>query len=88
MKHVILDCDPGHDDVLAPMMALYQTHDLDVTGVVTTAGNQSLSKVTHNAFNVLRYLHRDVPWWPEKVGPCWRVKRQSEMGMRFMDSQV
>lgn len=61
MKHVILDCDPGHDDVLALMMALYQTHDLDVTGVVTSAGNQSLSKVTHNAFNVLRYLHRDVP---------------------------
>lgn len=68
MRNVILDCDPGHDDVLALMMALYQDDELTLRGVVTSAGNQSLAKVTHNADHVLQYLHADVPLYAGEAG--------------------
>lgn len=43
---VVLDCDPGHDDALAILLA----HDaLDLRAITTVAGNQTLAKVTDNA---------------------------------------
>ncbi len=47
---VLIDCDPGHDDAIALLLALKH---LDVAGVTTVAGNQSLDKVTANALRVL-----------------------------------
>ena len=48
-KKVILDCDPGHDDAFAIMLAVQH---LDVLGITTIGGNCTLENVTKNA---LRY---------------------------------
>lgn len=47
---VVLDCDPGHDDALAIILAGHLTNLLLVS---TVAGNQSLEKTTLNALNTL-----------------------------------
>jgi purine nucleosidase len=47
-KRIILDCDPGHDDALAIMLA-HGSDELDLLAVTTVSGNQDLQKVTHNA---------------------------------------
>lgn len=53
MRHqVILDCDPGHDDAVALLLALGNPA-VDLLGVTTVAGNQTLEKVTRNALSVL-----------------------------------
>jgi len=49
---VIIDCDPGHDDAMALMLAL-ASPELEVVAVTTVAGNQTLEKVTANAIRVL-----------------------------------
>ena len=49
---VIIDCDPGHDDAMALMLAL-ASPELEVVAVTTVAGNQTLDKVTANAIRVL-----------------------------------
>jgi inosine-uridine nucleoside N-ribohydrolase len=58
---VILDCDPGHDDAIALLLAL-ASPELDVLGVTTVHGNQTLEKTTQNALRVLDLVERhDLP---------------------------
>lgn len=58
-RPVVLDCDPGHDDALAMLLA---HHALDLRGITTVAGNQMLEKVTANARRVATLAGiRDVP---------------------------
>jgi pyrimidine-specific ribonucleoside hydrolase len=58
---VILDCDPGHDDAIALLLAL-GSPELELLGVTTTYGNQTLEKTTANALRVLELAGRvDVP---------------------------
>ena len=57
---VIMDCDPGLDDVIALIMA-FANEKLDVKGVTVVAGNQTLKKVGDNALKVLSYINVDVP---------------------------
>jgi len=60
-RPVILDCDPGHDDALAILLAL-ASPELDVLGITTVAGNAGLENTTRNALRVLTLLGRtDVP---------------------------
>ena len=57
----ILDCDPGHDDAIALLLAL-ASPELELLGVTTTYGNQTLEKTTANALRVLELVGRtDVP---------------------------
>jgi len=48
MRKIILDCDPGHDDAIAMILA-QGNPAIDLVGVTTVAGNQTLEKVTRNA---------------------------------------
>ncbi|MEJ5928982.1 nucleoside hydrolase [Corynebacterium sp. H128] len=48
MKKIILDCDPGHDDAVAMLLAAAHP-DIDLLGITTIGGNQTLEKVTYNA---------------------------------------
>ena len=48
---VLLDCDPGHDDALAIMLAA-ASPAIDLLGITTVAGNQTLPKTTLNARRV------------------------------------
>lgn len=61
MIPVLIDCDPGQDDAIALLLAL-ASPELDVVGVTTVAGNQTLEKTTANALSVLELAGRaDVP---------------------------
>ncbi len=52
MKHkIILDCDPGHDDAIAILLAAHHP-DIDLLAITTVAGNQSIDKTTRNALKV------------------------------------
>jgi inosine-uridine nucleoside N-ribohydrolase len=55
---ILLDCDPGHDDAIALLLAL-ASPELELLGVTTVAGNQTLEKTTANAIRVLDFVGRD-----------------------------
>jgi inosine-uridine nucleoside N-ribohydrolase len=58
---VLIDCDPGHDDAIALLLAL-ASPEVELLGVTTVAGNQTLEKTTANALKVLEFVDRgDVP---------------------------
>lgn len=58
---VIIDCDPGHDDMMALVMA-FGCGKLDIRAVTVVAGNRNLDFVTQNALNVLSYIGaEDLP---------------------------
>lgn len=65
----VLDMDPGHDDALALLAALAV---LEVTGVTTVAGNQTLDKTTLNAHRIVRAAERTIPVAPGYSRP-WLV---------------
>ena len=48
---IILDCDPGHDDAVALLLA-WGNPDIELVGVTTVAGNQTIDKVTRNALAI------------------------------------
>jgi pyrimidine-specific ribonucleoside hydrolase len=52
---VIIDCDPGHDDAIALVLA-FASEKLDVKAVTVTGGNQTLAKTLNNARKVLSYI--------------------------------
>ena len=47
-----LDCDPGHDDAFAILLATHSPN-IQLIGISTSAGNQTIEKTTRNAFNML-----------------------------------
>ncbi|MEH8149506.1 pyrimidine-specific ribonucleoside hydrolase RihA [Aeromonas veronii] len=55
---VILDCDPGHDDAIALILAM-ASPELKVLAVTTSAGNQTPDKTLNNALRILTLLGRD-----------------------------
>jgi inosine-uridine nucleoside N-ribohydrolase len=55
---ILIDCDPGHDDALA---ILYAAHHLDLVGITTVHGNNSIENTTRNALAVLELAGLDVP---------------------------
>ena len=50
---IILDCDPGHDDAVAMLLA-WGSPEIELVGVTTVVGNQTIDKVTRNALSVAR----------------------------------
>ncbi len=59
-RNIILDCDPGHDDAVAILLA--GAYDcINLLGISVVAGNQTIEKTAQNALNVSRYLGIDVP---------------------------
>ncbi len=60
-RKIILDCDPGHDDALAIMLA-HASPEIELLAITTVAGNQTLDKTTLNARRVCTVAGiRDVP---------------------------
>jgi inosine-uridine nucleoside N-ribohydrolase len=69
---IILDCDPGHDDAIAIMLAV-ASPEVELLGVTTVSGNQTLPKTTANALRVLELLDRsDIPVFAGAAGPLVR----------------
>jgi len=58
---LLIDCDPGHDDAMALLLAL-ASPEVELLGVTTVGGNASLANTTANALRVLELVGRtDVP---------------------------
>ncbi|MBU3692213.1 MAG: nucleoside hydrolase [Candidatus Nanopelagicaceae bacterium] len=57
---LILDCDPGHDDALAMILAAHNP-SLKLLGVTTVSGNGGIAKVTLNARRVATLAGINVP---------------------------
>ncbi len=73
-RKIILDCDPGHDDAIAILLAA-RNPGLDLLGITVVAGNQTLEKTTVNALNVCQYLGIDVPVYKGCGQPMIRDKQ-------------
>ena len=54
---IVIDCDPGHDDAIAILLAL-ASPEVELVGVTTVAGNQTLDKTTRNALVTLEIAGR------------------------------
>ncbi len=76
MKKIILDCDPGHDDAIAMLLA-WGNPEIDLLAVTTVVGNQTLEKVTHNALAVARIAN--ITGIPFAAGCSRPLVRQIEV---------
>ncbi len=69
---IILDCDPGHDDAIALILAL-ASPELELKAVTTSTGNQTPDKTLRNALRILTLLQRsDIPVAGGAVKPLMR----------------
>lgn len=57
-KQIILDCDPGHDDAVAILVAL-GSPAIELMGISTVFGNCRVEDATRNARDVLHLVGRD-----------------------------
>ena len=73
MEKIILDCDPGHDDAAAIMLAA-KSPKIELLGITVVAGNQTLEKTLRNALNVVQWLGVDVPVYGGCDRPLVREK--------------
>lgn len=70
---IILDCDPGHDDAVAIMLAA-KSPKIDLLGITVVAGNQTLENTERNARNIVQCLGIDVPVYAGCDRPMIREK--------------
>jgi purine nucleosidase len=59
-RRILLDCDPGHDDAIAILLAA-GSPAIELAAITTVAGNQSIAKVTRNALAIAELAGLDVP---------------------------
>lgn len=72
-KKIILDCDPGHDDAIAMMLA-WGNPDIDLLAITTVVGNQTLEKVSYNALAVAEIANiRGIPFAKGACSPLIRA---------------
>jgi inosine-uridine nucleoside N-ribohydrolase len=72
---IVIDCDPGHDDAIAILLAL-ASPEVELRGIVTVAGNQTVDKTTRNALKVLELGGRaDIPVVRGAAAPLRRPLR-------------
>ena len=58
MTRLIIDCDPGHDDAIALILA---HRHAEVVGITSVSGNAPLTRTTGNALMVTALLEVDTP---------------------------
>jgi len=69
---IILDCDPGHDDAIALVLAL-ASPELELKAVTSSAGNQTPDKTLRNVLRMLTLLKRsDIPVAGGAIKPLMR----------------
>lgn len=72
MRNIIIDCDPGHDDAIAILMALANQDKLNILGITTVGGNQLLDKVTLNCLKTLSLVNKNIPVASGAASPLTR----------------
>lgn len=61
-QKIILDCDPGHDDAIAILLA-HGNPNIELLAVTTVVGNQTLEKVSRNALAIAEMANiRGIPF--------------------------
>jgi purine nucleosidase len=72
-RSVIIDCDPGHDDALAILLALGSPDELEVLALTVVAGNVPLTLTEKNARKVCELAARpDLPVYAGCARPLVR----------------
>ena len=56
-KQIILDCDPGHDDAVAIMLAA-ASNEIELLGITCVGGNVGLDNTVNNALKVCTLIER------------------------------
>ena len=87
---VLIDCDPGHDDAIAILLAL-ASPEIELLGITTVAGNSTLPNTTTNALKVLELTGRsDVPLAAGAARPLYRELRVAahEHGESGLDGPI
>ena len=60
-KKIILDCDPGHDDAVAIMLAA-ASDKIEILGITCVAGNTTLENTKLNALKICSLIGKtDIP---------------------------
>jgi len=60
-KKIILDCDPGHDDAVAIMLAV-ASEEINLLGITCVGGNATLENTKINTLKICSLLNRlDIP---------------------------
>ncbi len=59
-RNIIIDCDPGIDDIVALCFAFANEENFNILGITTVAGNQTIEKVTDNATGLMSFLNKDI----------------------------
>lgn len=74
---IILDCDPGHDDAVAMLLAA-GSPEIELLGITTVGGNHTIDKVTHNAQVVATIAGIDTTIYPGATRPLVRAVEVAE----------
>ena len=86
-ERIIIDCDPGHDDAVAILMALGAPDTFDVIGVTTVSGNAAVVLTEDNARRICLLAGRpDVPVYagcsrPMVLGPSDATEFHGKSGL-------
>jgi purine nucleosidase len=76
-EKIIIDCDPGHDDAIAIMLAL-ASPELEVLGITVTYGNVGLENTTRNAMVMREICNSSVPIFAGANAPLVRDRISAE----------
>jgi purine nucleosidase len=68
MEKIILDCDPGHDDAIAILLAAANPA-IDLLGITTVSGNHNVENTTRNALATCTAYGIKVPVAKGSPGP-------------------
>ena len=72
----IIDCDPGHDDAVAILLA---TSALDISGITTVYGNASVERTTRNALDFLDLAGLSIPVYRGSEAPLRRPRTHANV---------
>ncbi len=78
---ILIDCDPGHDDAVA---ILFAARHLDLVGVTTVHGNNTLENTTRNGLAVLELGNIEVPL----AAGCAEPLAQKSVGVAAMHGKT
>ena len=69
---ILMDCDPGHDDAIALVMA-HRCPAIDLRAVTTVCGNAPVERTTANALRILKLIGCDAPVYQGCASPIARA---------------
>jgi len=67
-ERIIIDCDPGHDDMAAILLAAFH-ESISLEAITTVCGNASLANTTNNALRIVEAFDLAVPVYAGAVQP-------------------